>query len=177
VRAGPGVAALIVLFLVVGCQRTADEQAIAEVIRLGGEVKKDGRQPGLPVIQVNLAKGTVTDSELRVLSNFPHLQKLDLRYTVISNRGLAHVKGLAELEVLLLDYTSVSDEGLTNLAELKNLRTVSLNGNPGVSLWGLGFLKKLPNLDELFVKDTAVTEEDVKQFRQLIDHSILVHYQ
>jgi hypothetical protein len=156
---------LLLVSLAFGCQQSSDERAIAEVIRMGGEVKKDGTQPGLPVTEVKLYKSKVTDGELKVVKSFPHLRTLDLRHTMISDRGLTNLTGLNELENLLMDSTNVTDDGLIQLKGMKTLKKVTLD-DTDVSDRGLVSLEDLPNLSDLSLRETQVTRDAVRRFKE-----------
>jgi hypothetical protein len=151
-------AVLLVLSLLCGCQKSAQEKAIDEVIRLGGNVTKDGQLPGMPVITVVLAQSKVTDGELQVVKSFPELRTLDLRQTVISDNGLVHLLELTNLQNLYLDSTLITDRGLERLRVLKGLRKLTL-GSTEITDVGAAFLKEFPHLTEVSLKDTQVSDD------------------
>lgn len=157
---------LALILLTTGChQKTGEERAIAEVERLGGKVRKDGRLPGTPVTAVQLAEGRVTDAELQVVKSFPQLRNLDLRRTQVTDKGLAHLERLTKLQELYLDSTRLTDAGLGRLEGLKELRKLSLNDTEITDL-GLGFLKELTNLEELSLRQTKVSEKGAQRLRE-----------
>lgn len=157
---------VFVFSLLAGChQPTAEERAVAEVERLGGEVRRDGKVPGMPVTAVNLAEGRVTDGQLEVVKRFPQLRSLDLRKTPITDKGLVHLEKLTKLEELRLDSTPITDSGLSHLEGLKELRKVTLNDTQ-VGDIGLGFLENLPKLEQISVKMTNVTEKRAELLRK-----------
>jgi Leucine-rich repeat (LRR) protein len=157
---------LVLVSLIAGCQqKTPEERAIAEVERLEGDVKKDGRLPGMPVIAVILTRSRVTDGELQVVKSFPQLRSLDLRETRISDGGLDHLKNLKKLQELYLDRTQITDKGLARLEGLKELRKLSLN-NTSISDFGLESLKGLKKLEELSIRETpGISEKTADMFR------------
>ena len=67
-------------------------------------------------------------SPIRISPNF-QLLKLDylfLGFTKVSDAGLVHLKGMANLETLILSDTKVTDAGLVHLKTLTNLRDLDL---------------------------------------------------
>ncbi len=157
---------LVLVSLIAGChQATPEERAVTEVERLGGQVRKDGRLPGMPVTTVILAGSKVTDGELQVVKSFPQLRSLDLRETRISDRGLLQLEKLSKLEELNLERTQITDGGLPSLNKLKELRKLNLN-RTRVSDFGLESLKELTKLEELSVKDTDVSENRAQRFSE-----------
>ena len=78
------------------------------------------------LISLNLGASNIQDSDLDVIGNFPHLQKLLLQQTAISDKGIVKLKKLAYLTHLNLYGTKVTDESLPNLSELKRLKKLYL---------------------------------------------------
>jgi Leucine-rich repeat (LRR) protein len=104
----------------------APEAAIARWIREGlhGRVDlQNGR-----IRSVNLARSTVTDSQLTPIAGLPALEELDLDATEIGDLGLATLARSTMLKKLKLGSTTVSDRGLVHLAALKQLQSLSLSG-------------------------------------------------
>lgn len=156
------------LSLIVGChQTTAEERAIEEVERLGGEVRRDGQIPGRPVTTVNLAQSKVTDGELQVVKRFPQLRILDLNRTRITDRGLEHLERMTNLRELRLDFTLITDAGLVRLEGLKELRKLSLNDTKVGGL-GLFSLKSLSNLEQVSLKGSLATAKDMDHLREAL---------
>ena len=56
------------------------------------------------------------------LKNLPHLRKLELRHTSVTDAGLAHLKEVKTLEFLRLPEQHITDEGFRCMAELTELR-------------------------------------------------------
>jgi internalin A len=83
----------------------AEDKAVAFVEALKGDVIRDEKLPGKPVIAVNLNFSKVTDAGLKELAPFKNLTTLSL--------GLA---------------TKVTDAGLKELAQFKNLTKLALGG-------------------------------------------------
>ncbi|MFC5411084.1 c-type cytochrome domain-containing protein [Larkinella bovis] len=83
------------------------------------------------VVSLNLNKLPVKDADLKAVAQFENLQKLDLNFTDITGKGLAHLTHLQHLKSLTLSGTKVTFADLQNLIrEVKSLRTVSLWETP-----------------------------------------------
>src|SRR5438477_11007383 len=93
-------------------RRVEQEQALAEIKGLRGQVKRDGNGPDKPVISVDLHGTRITDAGLEHLKGLNKLQVLNLYNTKITDAGLAHLEGLTSLTTLLLNNTPVTDAGL-----------------------------------------------------------------
>lgn len=69
---------------------------------------------------------SATDEDLVNLKRLPHLERLDLVDTRITDVGLEHLKGLTQLRRLHLHRASVTDAGLQHLKGLTQLQQLSL---------------------------------------------------
>jgi internalin A len=108
----------------------ADDRAAKWVDGLGGKVTRDDKQPGRPIIEVNLGGNKkVTNDGLRELAGLKGIKKLSLFFDEqITDAGMAHLKGLTTLEELTLSNTGVGDAGLAELKALTGLKKLSLAG-------------------------------------------------
>jgi hypothetical protein len=71
---------------------------------------------GLPHVQrLNLAGSNLTDDDLRHLVGLKELYGLDLSRTTVSDGGLVHLQGLVNLSWLVLSGTKVTDVGVARL--------------------------------------------------------------
>jgi hypothetical protein len=102
------------------------DAAVAAIRKLGGRVERDAEAPGKPVVAVDLYRTPVSDVGLAHLKGLANLETLFLYRTRITDGGLAHLKGLAKLQTLSLSGTEVTDGGLAHLKGLANLRTLYL---------------------------------------------------
>jgi hypothetical protein len=75
--------------------------------------------------EVDLKETGVTDSDLALLKDLPHLEFLALDNTKITDDGLAHLAGLDNLLVLTLSGTQVTDAGMAHLEGLSELRQLN----------------------------------------------------
>ena len=68
-----------------------EEQAIAAIEKLGGEVHRLDDTPGMPVVDVVLEGTNITDGDMVRLRPWRTLQYLYLSGTLIGNPGLVHL--------------------------------------------------------------------------------------
>jgi hypothetical protein len=122
----------LVAILVGGLARAddADEKAAKWVEGVGGKVIRDTKQPGNPIVEVNLAANKkVTNDGLKELAGLKGVKRLSLFFNEkITDDGVAHLKGLTTLEELTLNNTGVGDAGLAELKVLNGLRKLNLAG-------------------------------------------------
>ena len=107
--------------------KAAQDQAVAKLEKLGGQVFRDEIQADRPVIAADLDETMIDDAGLANLKGLTDLQSLSLDGTRITDAGLVNLKGLTSLTDLSLDNTEVGDAGLAQLVALKNLRKLSLD--------------------------------------------------
>jgi mono/diheme cytochrome c family protein len=82
---------------------------------------------GPNVVQLNLADTEADDALVAVAADlFPHLNRLHLERTAVTDKGIESLGSLALLEYLNLHQTAVSDAGLASLGNLPLLRAVYL---------------------------------------------------
>ncbi|TLU97893.1 c-type cytochrome domain-containing protein [Dyadobacter luticola] len=73
---------------------------------------------------LKLGDTKITDAALEQIGTFPNLNKLHLEHTVVTDKGVAALKGLKFLEYINVVDTKVGDAGLKDLATMKGLRSV-----------------------------------------------------
>lgn len=143
------------------------EAAIAQVERLGGEVRIDGEKPDQPVWAVDLSKKSIGNQDLQVLAGFPVLEVLNLVDTPIDDQGLRFIAACKELKELNLSGTKITDAGLAQLLPLKKLKTLDLS-QTAISDDGLQRLAELKQLSRPNVFETKVTEAGLQRLEAAI---------
>jgi Leucine-rich repeat (LRR) protein len=142
------------------------------MVRVGGQERAVRTAKDLPdapfqVVDVTLwGNPVVTDAGLAHLKGLAHLRSLELHDTRVGDDGLAHLRGLPALELLSLRYTLVSDVGLAHLRGLPRLANLDLAGTR-VTDAGLATLRDLPNLAKLSLNGTRVTDAGLSDLRAL----------
>ncbi|GAB3263347.1 chitobiase/beta-hexosaminidase C-terminal domain-containing protein [Larkinella harenae] len=85
-----------------------------------GDIKKQ-------VVSLSLNKLPVKDADLKAISQFENLQRLDLNFTDVTGKDLKELAKLQHLKSLTLSGTQVAYADLQNqIRDFKNLQTVSL---------------------------------------------------
>ena len=150
----------------------AEGQAAGAVRRLGGKVTRYEQAPGRPVISVSLAGTGVIDGDLRGLAPCAHLQILDLSRTSVTDAGLEHLTGLADLTSLTLTGTRVTDAGMRHVAELRRLQSLDLQFT-AVGDAGVKHLAGLTRLRTLKLYGPRLTDAGMAELGRLKDLSVL----
>ena len=78
------------------------------------------------IISLNLAKTDVTDADLKAINDFPHVEKLFLQQTAITDNGIQQLKNLDYLSYLNLYQTKITDKSLDFLSQFKRLKKLYL---------------------------------------------------
>jgi len=148
----------------------ADEAtAVTRIGKLGGKVRRDGKLPGKPVVEVNLQSTAAKDADLKSLRELKRLKVLYLGYgTRTTDAGLVQLKTVTSLEELNLPETQVTDAGLAHLKGLKNLRKLGLTNCKGITNQGLVHLKGLKKLTNVAVYGTQVTERGAAELQKAL---------
>jgi hypothetical protein len=138
--------------------KESQDAAVAAIKELGGKVTFDEKNPGKPVIGVDLGRSiSATDAGLVHLKDLTNLQSLNLGNTKVTDAGLEHLKGMTNLRELHLYDTQVSDAGLASLKGLTGLQKLGFAGTK-VTDAGLVHLKGLTSLQTLWLGRTKVTD-------------------
>ncbi len=119
--------------------------------------------------------GHVTDAGLEHLRNMTELRMLVLWNNPISGAGLKYLRRLKKLRHLDLNNTAVTEEQLANLRELTGLERIDLANNPQLTGSFLEHVADLPNLKELVLRGSGITDSaliHLKRARNL--HSLML---
>ena len=169
-RTGLGVA-LVGLVVCVGCGSEPTPDAVVDAIKeLGGAVKID--KNGAVVDASFPIK--VTDAGLAHLKGLANLTGLDLTGTKVTDAGLEHLKGLTNLRVLGLLNTQTGDSGLVHLKNLANLRLLTLGTK--VTDAGLVHLMGMTKLEELYFSSPKVTGAGLKTLQKFLPGCLIRNY-
>jgi Leucine Rich Repeat (LRR) protein len=143
------------------------EQAIAEIKKLGGKVEVDANRPDMPVVGVNLKHTKLMDASLEYVTRLTKLQVLLLEETQVTDDGMVYLKGLTNIEVLELGRTKVTDKGIERLKEFTKLRRLDLAGTE-VTDKGLKHLRGLSQLQTLDLSGTKVTNAGIDDLQKAL---------
>ena len=119
---------------------------------------------GLPSLRTLSAIQTmVSDGALQHLTGCEQLEELALAQTLVTDGGLEAMSHLKNLKRLDLAQTPVSDQGLAHLATLRQLEWLNLSGNLGITDQSVKLLLDLPQLKEVYLDGTSMTQEGLAQ--------------
>jgi hypothetical protein len=106
------------------------------------------------VEHLGLGSTSLTDVGIPVLTDFSALQSLDLQWTAVTDKGLRFLSQAPHLDRLFLENTRISNAGLEFLLDLP-LKSLSLN--PRIDDTGLKTLSHHEKLRCLAIWDAKVT--------------------
>ena len=140
--------------------------AVRRIHERGGRFDFDGSGD---LVAVDLASDrvSVSDADLASLLALPHLKRLKLSGSGITNAGVRQVSSLAGLTQLSLLDAQIDDAGLEQLVRLTNLASLSIRRSPALTDKGLEPLKRLPKLVELGLLDLGITDRGLEQIAAL----------
>src|SRR5688500_1546525 len=76
------------------------------------------------IIELSLQKLPVKDGDLAIIKQFVNLEKLNLNYTDVTDKGMMELTGLIKLNEVSLSGTSVVYQGLAKIIRLPDLTSV-----------------------------------------------------
>ena len=98
------------------------------------------------IVELNLARTSVSDEQLLLISELKELRRLHLEYSHVTDFGISHLKACENLLYLNLIETKVGDEGLKSLTEIKSLKELYLF-NTNITKEGLSNLNPQIKVD------------------------------
>lgn len=112
-------------------------------------------------ISFHLVTDEVKDADLEPLAAFgpDDVYQVNLRGTMITDAGLAHLSKLTGLERLHLERTKVTDAGLAHLKDLKQVAYLNLYGAEAITDAAAEHLTELRGLKKLYLWQTKVTDD------------------
>ena len=109
---------------------------------------------------------SLTAAQLEALASVaPQVQELDLAYTPLDDAMMAQLKAFPHLLRLKVNKTRITDAGVQHLAGMAYLQSLNMYDTQ-VSDSCLAVVGKLPRLRQLYVWQTRITEEGVNALRQ-----------
>ncbi len=132
----------------------------AWIANLGGSTELDAKGN---IVAVNLRGAWVSDVELIDLASLPHLQRLDLSHTRITDEGMLRLKPAAGIRELNLYYAEqITDQGMHAIRDWKMLKRLNLRGTR-IANGTLEIVSRLPQLESLDIANTQVTDNGMDQ--------------
>jgi len=127
----------------------------ASIEQIGGKAEVDSSGN---IVAINLRGSWVNDADMIELGRLPHLRRLDLSHTRISDEGLLHLKAAPAITELNLFYSEwITDQGLTAIRNWKQLKRLNLRGTR-ISDGTLALVAKLPGIEALDIANTQITD-------------------
>ena len=105
------------------------------------------------IVVLNLSKMPIKDANLKLIGNFPNLEKLILNATDITGAGLSQLKSCKNLSSLAVSGTKISAKDLENILSLPSLKEVFVWDTPIPNMQLAELSKKFPkiNIEKGFV--------------------------
>lgn len=158
------IASTCLFFLTLQTARADDAEI--QIVKLGGKLTRDTATEGMPVIAIALNNLPVIDVDLRLLTEFGHLQSLSIGHTKVTDRGIRELQSLKNLQSLYLNNTSMSDVGLRELKQHESLRSLDLTATT-ITDAGMAVIGCLRHLNQLTIGETKVTDAGLKEIEHL----------
>jgi internalin A len=119
--------------------------------------------------ELSLLGDAITDAGVVHLKGLQNLTSLSLECAIVTDSSVRTIGGMKNLVDLELSGTRVTDDGLVRLGNLKSLERLHLSGCTAITDAGVGGLKILPSLRELYLRDTPqISSEATSDLAQAI---------
>src|SRR5438105_1241570 len=170
---------------------TTDEKAtIAALTKLGGKASVDPELPKQARVAVKFDTATdatfmalkkhpsvgalqaldgtrCTERGFAALAELPHLRRLTLNRSGVTDKELAVIVGCKELRELIIPSSQVTDAGLMHLSKLPRLEALDLSDNPRITDKGMPQIATLERLERLYLGKTAITDKGLFELKPL----------
>jgi internalin A len=125
------------------------------IARLGGKMSRDSAGN---IVAVNLRGSWINDAEMMELARLPHLARLDLSHTRITDEGVLHLRSATKISDLNLYYAElITDQGMRAIRDWKHLKRLNVRGTR-ISDGTLAIVSRLTGLEALDIANTQVTD-------------------
>lgn len=118
-------------------------------IPVSGIFLKELSSAGIPLETLFMDRTHINPEAFAALPKFSRLKKINLYEAYIDAGLIAIFSQIPELEVLELPQCRLEDGMLDSLVSCRNLRSIDIRGNPGLSEKGYKSLEKIPSLKEI----------------------------
>jgi hypothetical protein len=102
-----------------------------------------------------------------LLQNLPHLRRLTLNKSGVTDKELVPIAGCKELRELVIPESTLTDAGLAEVEKLPLLVKLDVSDAAKVTDKGLAHIVKLERLEELFLNKTSITDKGLMELRPL----------
>lgn len=101
------------------------------------------------------------------LHALPHLRRLVLNKSGVTDKELTVIVGCKELRELVIPESAVTDAGLADLTKLTRLEALNLSDAVKVTDKGMAHIKMLERLEELHLNKTSITDKGLLELKPL----------
>lgn len=160
--------------------KTAKEQELMkrEAVRILGVQIESSVYPRLlkcsRLKRLVIARTNINEELIRCFGQISSLEHLSISISTFSDKkAFYHFKKLQNLEGLVVRASDLRNQDLGTIGELKNLKMLSLESNPGINDQGLRKLTGLQNLQIINLVECAVSPAGVKVFEKHPDELLI----
>lgn len=170
---------------------TADEKAaVAALTRMGAKASVDQELPkeARVAVKVDAASDATlvglkkyplvgafqaldgtrcTEAGFKALAELPHLRRLVLNKSGVTDKELEVIVGCKALRVLIIPASGVTDAGLNHLSRVPRLDTLDVSENPRVTDAGMKQVATLERLEHLYLGKTSLTDKGLFELKPL----------
>lgn len=151
---------------ILGQLTAAQERSVAELRRLGADVRIERVAPDPTEIWVDFSSKQTRDASLAPIAGLEPLTALRILDGEVTDRGLAQIRRVPRLWLLVVRSSKVTDLGVESISHIATLRKLDLIGAK-LTKRGLSHLERLTKLERLFLYGAKVTDRDLEALTKL----------
>jgi hypothetical protein len=102
-----------------------------------------------------------------LLQGMPHLRRLTLNKSGVTDKTLVAIAGCKQLRELVIPESTLTDAGLAELTKLTRLETLDISDAVKVTDKGMAVIKQLERLEDLRLNKTSITDKGLMELQPL----------
>lgn len=126
--------------------------------------------------KLTLWRPPVAESQFEVLRELPQLKWVVLRNAALTNRGALFVATAHQIEHITIDGAAITGNGLIAIATMPKIRRLSVARCPITDQDLAELAKYNTKLEELYIRDTGVTEAGVQLLKESWKYTKIFRY-
>ena len=143
----------------------ADKAAIEKIRESGGAVLEVAQNDNRLNVAFHLSTEEIGNEQLVLVKDLGFIVSLNMRGTVIDDRGVANLGGCSGLQRLHLEKTKVTDAAIKHLASLSGLEYLNIYGT-AVTDAAIDDIAALKGLKKVFIWETKITIDGVAKLKE-----------
>ena len=143
----------------------ADKAAVEKIRESGGAVLEVAQNDNRLNVAFHLSTEEIGNEQLALVKDLGFIVSLNMRGTVVDDKGVANLAGCSGLQRLHLEKTKVTDAAVKHLAPLSGLVYLNIYGTE-ITDAAIDDIAALKGLKKVFIWETKITIDGVAKLKE-----------